>query len=65
MIPADTAPEFSALGKRGLALDGWLHLIASMHDHDLWMAFFKDPAAQILTLMQEARKGYSLQATTP
>ncbi|HWP82186.1 MAG TPA: VOC family protein [Bacteroidota bacterium] len=33
-------------------------LIAPMPDHDLWMAFFKDPAGNTLALMQEAPKGY-------
>ena len=33
-------------------------LIAPMQDHDLWMAFFKDPAGNVLALMQEAPKGY-------
>lgn len=29
------------------------HLVAKMSDHDLWMAFFKDPAGNILALMSE------------
>ena len=29
------------------------HLVAKMSDHDLWMAFFNDPAGNILALMSE------------
>ena len=29
------------------------HLVAKMADHDLWMAFFKDPSNNILALMSE------------
>jgi hypothetical protein len=34
------------------------HRIAPMDDHDLWMAFFKDPDGHTLAVMQEAPKGY-------
>ena len=34
------------------------HRIASMDDHDLWMAFFEDPDGHTLAVMQEAPKGY-------
>jgi hypothetical protein len=30
-----------------------------MDDHDLWMAFFKDPDGHMLAVMQEAPKGYA------
>jgi methylmalonyl-CoA/ethylmalonyl-CoA epimerase len=29
-----------------------------MEDHDLWMAFFRDPDGHLMALMQEAPKGY-------
>jgi methylmalonyl-CoA/ethylmalonyl-CoA epimerase len=29
------------------------HLVAKMPDHDLWMAFFKDPTGNVLGLMSE------------
>ncbi len=35
------------------------HLVSEMKDHDLWMAFFKDPAGNTLALMHEASKGYN------
>ena len=30
-----------------------------MEDHDLWMAFFKDPAGNTSALMNEVPKGYT------
>lgn len=32
------------------------HLIAKMPDHELWMAFFRDPDKNVLALMCEIRK---------
>jgi len=55
---ADIALAVAELEKRGLAFTGRPHLIARMDDHDLWMAFFKDPDGHTLALMQEAPKGY-------
>ena len=46
------------LSRRGVNFSGPTHRIAEMDDHDLWMAFFSDPDAHILALMQEAPKGY-------
>ena len=31
------------------------HLIAKMPDHDLWMAFLRDPVGNVLALMSEVR----------
>lgn len=56
---ADIALAVGELEKRGLAFTGKPHLIARMDDHDLWMAFFKDPDGHTLALMQEAPKGYA------
>jgi methylmalonyl-CoA/ethylmalonyl-CoA epimerase len=56
---ADIALTVAELGKRGLAFSGSPHLIARMDDHDLWMAFFKDPDGHTLAVMQEAPKGYA------
>ncbi len=33
------------------------HLVAKMPDHDLWMAFLKDPSGNVLGLMSEVRPG--------
>ena len=56
---ADIALSVAELEKRGLAFADRPHLIARMDDHDLWMAFFKDPDGHTLALMQEAPKGYA------
>jgi methylmalonyl-CoA/ethylmalonyl-CoA epimerase len=56
---ADIALTVRELSDRGVAFDGKPHLIAKMDDHDLWMAFFKDPDGHTLALMQEAPKGYA------
>ena len=42
-----------ALLARGVIFTDAPHLVAKMSDHDLWMAFFKDPAGNILALMSE------------
>jgi methylmalonyl-CoA/ethylmalonyl-CoA epimerase len=55
---ADIALAVAELDKRGLKFTSRPHLIARMDDHDLWMAFFKDPDGHTLALMQEAPKGY-------
>jgi methylmalonyl-CoA/ethylmalonyl-CoA epimerase len=31
------------------------HMVARMPDHELWMAFFRDPDANLLALMEERR----------
>jgi methylmalonyl-CoA/ethylmalonyl-CoA epimerase len=56
---ADIALVVAELEKRGASFQSKPHLIARMDDHDLWMAFFKDPDGHTLALMQEAPKGYS------
>jgi methylmalonyl-CoA/ethylmalonyl-CoA epimerase len=59
---ADIALAVAELAKRGLAFTSPPHLIAKMDDHDLWMAFFKDPDGHTLALMQEAPKGFTAAA---
>jgi catechol 2,3-dioxygenase-like lactoylglutathione lyase family enzyme len=56
---ADIALTVAELAKRGVAFTSQPHLIAKMDDHDLWMAFFKDPDGHTLAVMQEAPKGYA------
>ena len=56
---ADIALAVRDLSGRGVTFEDKPHLIAKMDDHDLWMAFFKDPEGHALALMQEAPKGYS------
>jgi methylmalonyl-CoA/ethylmalonyl-CoA epimerase len=55
---ADLALTVRELQARGVPFIEPPRLIAPMEDHDLWMAFFKDPAGNVLALMQEAPKGY-------
>jgi methylmalonyl-CoA/ethylmalonyl-CoA epimerase len=55
---ADIALAVRELAQRGVIFSSKPHLIAPMEDHDLWMAFFRDPDGHTLALMQEAPKGY-------
>jgi len=55
---ADISLCYQEFQQRGVSFIDQPHLIAAMEDHDLWMAFFKDPAGNTLALMQEAPKGY-------
>jgi methylmalonyl-CoA/ethylmalonyl-CoA epimerase len=50
----DIQDVFRSLTSRGVAFEGEPHLIARMPDHDLWMAFFRDPDRNLLALMSEA-----------
>ena len=40
---------------RGVPFDDEPHLIAKMPDHELWMAFFRDPDRNVHGLMAEVR----------
>jgi methylmalonyl-CoA/ethylmalonyl-CoA epimerase len=55
---ADLALAFAELSRRGVDFVDAPHRIAEMEDHDLWMAFFRDPDGHLMALMQEAPKGY-------
>lgn len=52
----DIQQAHEVLSGRGVAFEGPPHLIAKMPDHDLWMAFFRDPDHNILALMSEVPK---------
>lgn len=43
------------LSSRGVSFEGKPHLIAKMPDHELWMAFFRDPDRNLHALMCEVR----------
>jgi len=47
---------YTTLLERGAAFDGLPHLVARMPDHDLWMAFFRDPDRNLLALMCEVAR---------
>jgi catechol 2,3-dioxygenase-like lactoylglutathione lyase family enzyme len=46
---------YESLVSQGVTCEGTPHLIAKMPDHDLWMAFFRDPDENLLALMSEVR----------
>lgn len=50
-------PDIQAAAKtlesRGAPFDRLPHIVARMPDHDLWMAFFRDPDRNLLALMSE------------
>lgn len=46
---------YQTLSSRGVAFEGKPHLIARMPDHELWMAFFRDPDHNLHALMGEVR----------
>lgn len=47
------------LKSMGIAIEAGPHLTAPMPDHDLWMAFIRDPDGHLIGLMMEAPKGYT------
>jgi methylmalonyl-CoA/ethylmalonyl-CoA epimerase len=49
----DIQQVFRTLTARGVSSEREPHLIARMPDHDLWMAFFRDPDRNLLALMSE------------
>jgi methylmalonyl-CoA/ethylmalonyl-CoA epimerase len=51
----DIQAAHEELADRGVPFDDAPHLIAELDDHDLWMAFFRDPDRNLLGLMAEVR----------
>jgi methylmalonyl-CoA/ethylmalonyl-CoA epimerase len=51
----DLQAAFEALSARGVLFEAKPHLIARLPDHELWMAFFRDPDGNLLALMSEVR----------
>ncbi len=49
----DIQKGYEALLARGVSFEDKPHLIARMPDHELWMAFFRDPDSNLLALMCE------------
>jgi methylmalonyl-CoA/ethylmalonyl-CoA epimerase len=52
---ADIKAARDALAGRGVAFEVEPHLLVKMPDHELWMAFFRDPDRNLLALMCEKR----------
>ena len=49
----DIQEAYETLRAREVPFDREPHLVASMPDHDLWMAFLRDPDRNLLALMSE------------
>jgi methylmalonyl-CoA/ethylmalonyl-CoA epimerase len=52
----DLQAAFTTLSQRGIQFEATPHLIAEMPDHELWMAFFRDPDKNLIALMCEVRQ---------
>ena len=61
----DLTVTVAQLQSRGVEFVSAPQLVAPLEDHDLWMAFFKDPAGNTLALMQEAPKGWQSKQESP
>ena len=53
---ADITATFEELTRVGVEFVSPPRLVAPMPDHDLWMAFFRDPDQNVLALMCEVRR---------
>lgn len=51
----DLPSAFETLKARGVQFDQGPELVTKMPDHELWMAFLKDPDGNVLGLMWEKR----------
>lgn len=49
----------AALKAKGVAFLHEPHLVAKMQDHNLWIAFFRDPSGHTLALMSEVPRAES------
>ena len=52
---ADIQSARDALAERGVVFEVEPHRLARMADHELWLAFFRDPDRNLLALMCEKR----------
>ena len=52
---SDIQAAGDALASRGVTFEVEPHRVAKMPDHELWMAFFRDPDRNLLALMCEKR----------
>lgn len=52
---ADIGAAHASLAARGVAFEQGPTLVARMPDHELWMAFLRDPGGNLLALMCEVR----------
>jgi methylmalonyl-CoA/ethylmalonyl-CoA epimerase len=52
---ADIHTASRDMAAKGVAFEGEPHCIAKMPDHELWMAFFRDPDRNVMALASEVR----------
>lgn len=52
---SDLQSAYETLSARGVDFEQKPELVAKMPDHELWMAFFRDPDSNLLALMSEVR----------
>lgn len=52
----DIQAAASALKAHGVSFEQEPHFVAKMPDHDLWLAFFRDPDKNVLALMCEMKR---------
>jgi methylmalonyl-CoA/ethylmalonyl-CoA epimerase len=52
---ADLDATFEMLSAREVVFEAKPHLVARLPDHELWMAFFRDPDGNLLALMSEVQ----------
>jgi methylmalonyl-CoA/ethylmalonyl-CoA epimerase len=52
---SDIQATYETLSERGVVFEQKPELVAKMPDHELWMAFFRDPDSNLLALMSEVR----------
>lgn len=53
---SDILASYDILSNRGAKFESKPQVIAKLPDHDLWMAFFRDPDGNLLALMSEVGK---------
>ena len=53
---ANMQDTVATLKSRGAAFESEPHLIAKMPNHDLWMAFLRDPEKNLIGLMSEVAR---------
>ena len=56
---ADLLLAVKYLKSKDVMIESEPHLTAPMPDHDLWMAFIRDPDGHLIGLMMEAPRGYA------
>jgi len=54
---SDLVATHAAMIAKGAAFEAGPHLVATMPDHELWMAFLRDSEGNLLALMEEKRPG--------